>query len=410
MPRGTRLAAPSPDFSSDSSITSTPRRKDHRKIRKAKFCTDHSLSQSPYDDAEKESEQEQSVYTDDESAYGTNAASPDDQFSLPALEYIPKCKNMRPSSSFNSSAKSFSPFTQSSYLNIAPLPIFRGSPDECPITHLSRFSKVCRANNASSIEMMTRIFPVTLDGEAALWYDLNIEPYNSLSWEEIKSSFLQAYNRMGLADELRSELMRINQDSEESVRSYFLRLQWVLSRWPDHGLPDVLLEGIFIDGLRKEFQDWIIPQKPSSLNEALRMAFEWEKVENIRGGRERECGFCSGGGHEEKGCEIRERMKGLWVKSKKLTREYSGRIGNGEDGEEFKRWVSAGGESTCEGGKINEEEEVGEGEAMAGSDLKKKKKSQCQLCCKHQCSRKRLERNSSTTTTTILTANNSNAG
>ena len=394
MTHGMRHSAPSPEFSSASSVTYTPPRKHHRKILKEKFYDDYteqSPSQSPYEFDEEE-EDEQSVYTDNESASGTNA--PGDQFSLPALESIPKGKSFRPSSSLNSSSNSLNPFTQSSYINIAPLPIFRGSSDECPVTHLSRFTKVCRANNVSSVEMIMRIFPVTLDGEAALWYDLNIEPYSSLSWEEIKSSFLQAYHRLGLTDELRSELMMINQGTEESVRSYFLRLQWILKRWPDHGLPDGLLEGIFIDGLRKDFQDWIIPQKPSSLNEALRLAFGWEKVQSIRGGREKECGFCSGG-HEEEGCEIRERMRGLWVKSKKQTRDYSGRIVNDEDGEEFERRVSVGGESR----NVGKNEEEGE-EGMMGW----KKKSQCQ-CGKHQCWKKKLERNNS-----LLTAKNSNAG
>lgn len=369
MAHGVRHSAPSPAFSSASSSSA---RKHHRKTIKGCDYIDKSPSQSPF-----EEEDEQSMYTESASS---------DQFSLPPFESMQKGKSTsKPSSSSleYSSSDSLNRFKKFSYVNIAPLPIFKGSSDECAVTHLSRFAKVCRANNVCSVEMMMRIFAVTLDGEAALWYDLNIEPYSSLSWEEIKSSFLQAYHQtVGLADQLRSELMMIHQGSQESVRSYFLRLQWILKRWPDHGLPEGLLEGIFIDGLGKDFQDWIIPQKPSSLNEALRLAFGWEKVRSIRGGGETACGFCSGR-HEEKGCEIRERMRRLWLQSKQQqTGDLPARIENkGEDdGEELAGRVSVG-------GLTDDRNNEGE-ERMAGF-----KKSQCQ-CWKHQCWKK-LERSSS---------------
>lgn len=58
----------------------------------------------------------------------------------------------------------------SSYIHVAPMPVFHGRSRECPVKHLSRFRKVCRANNVISVEMMMRIFQVTLEDEAALWY------------------------------------------------------------------------------------------------------------------------------------------------------------------------------------------------------------------------------------------------
>ncbi|KAL4368790.1 hypothetical protein GQ457_05G016200 [Hibiscus cannabinus] len=169
-----------------------------------------------------------------------------------------------------------------SYINIAPLPIFHGRPEECPVTHLSRFAKVCRANNATSVEIMTRIFPVTLDGEAGLWYDLNVEPFPSLGWEEIKASFVHAYNKTKVKEQMRKELSKMNQGGEECVRSYFLRLQWVLHRWPEHGISDNLLKDIFVDGLREDFQGWVIPRKPESMGEALRLAFAFEQLKSVK--------------------------------------------------------------------------------------------------------------------------------
>ncbi|KAJ1415778.1 Retrotransposon gag domain [Sesbania bispinosa] len=266
----------------------------------------------------------------------------------------------------------------SSYVKIAPLPIFRGTPNESPITHLSRFNKVCRANNASSIDMLMKIFPVTLEEEAALWYDLNIEPYySSLSWEEIKLSFLQAYYKIEPIEELRSELMGIHQGEEESVRSYFLRLQWILKRWPDNGLDDNVLKGVFIDGLRAEFHDWVLMQKPNSLNDALKLAFGFEQLRSIRRKKEMvpTCGFCEGP-HEENNCKVRERMR-------ELRRQSEQKEGSDHKAaKDFVRSFSMGGSSGQ--GKIETDEGV------VGS----LKKNQCQ-CTKHQCWKKSFSRNSS---------------
>jgi hypothetical protein len=198
------------------------------------------------------------------------------------------------------------------------------------------------------------------------------------------------YQKIELVDRLQSELMVINQGDEESVRSYFLRLQWILKQWPDHGLADGLLKGVFIDGLREDFRDWIVPHKPDSLNEALRLAFEFEQVKSIRPVRKRvlKCGFCDGV-HEESGCEVRERMRELWRKSKEEEEEdvvslaKSNWSDQDEVGKALLRSVSIG-VGKSEGDDRKEEEGFMDG----------KKKSQCQ-CWKHQCWKKQLERNNS---------------
>ncbi|KAH0983123.1 hypothetical protein GBA52_010300 [Prunus armeniaca] len=326
--------------------------------------------------------QNQSIYLASESE--TN--SPSDQFSSsqPPPESVSSSNQIKARASLPSKTKNFSePTTNQTpyYIPIAPLPIFRGGSNECPVTHLTRFAKICRANfSCPTVDVMVRIFPVTLENEAALWYDLNIDPYPSLSWEEIRSLFFQAYDQI---DQLRSELTMIKQSRDETVRAYFLRLQWILKRWPDHGLQDNVLKGVFIDGLRKEFKDWTVAEKPSSLNDALRLAFGFEKVKSVRAAtaaKEKavECGFC-GGGHEEKGCEVRERMRKLWVKSK-------------EEG--LVRMVSVVGKREEEGVEREEEGEL--------VDLKKK--GQCQ-CWKHKCWKKKLERSKSLVVTGNFNAN-----
>ncbi|KAJ8753395.1 hypothetical protein K2173_019794 [Erythroxylum novogranatense] len=278
-----------------------------------------------------------------------------------------------------------------SYVNVAPLPVFHGLKNECPVTHLSRFVKVCRANNALSSDMMMRIFPVTLENEALLWYDLNVEPYSFLSWEDTKLSFLEAYHKFEVDDQLREDLMMVKQGKDESVRSYFLRLQWILKKWPDNGLSDELLKGIFVDGLTEDFRDWIIPQKPSSLDEALKLAFSFEQIRSVRDVRRRvvACGFCEGP-HEEESCKFREKMRDLWRESKKRQQRssFSELISNGRSELSMERTEKKEVDIDA-----NEEE---------GALSWKKKKSQCQ-CGKHQCWKKKLEKSQSSVTTTFNT-------
>lgn len=35
-------------------------------------------------------------------------------------------------------------------------------------------------------------------------------------------------------------------------------------KWPDYDLSENLLKKVFIDGLREDFLDWVIPQRPYS--------------------------------------------------------------------------------------------------------------------------------------------------
>lgn len=140
---------------------------------------------------------------------------------------------------------------------------------------------------------------MTPEKEAAVWYDLiffckwyylDIEPYYMQTWEEIKSSFLEADQRGNL------------QGDDKYVRSYFLWLQRVLNRWPGHGIPNNLVKEVFVDGQRSEYRDWIALQEPDLLEESLKFSFIWEKVRGIRMDRKEDlkCKFCNYGKHKEK--------------------------------------------------------------------------------------------------------------
>lgn len=98
-----------------------------------------------------------------------------------------------------------------------------------------------------------------------------------------------------------------------------------------------MLKGILLDRLREDFRDWIIPQRPNSLEDALTMAMVWEQAEAMKMSRWRRieeellsssvaaaaakkrninvvksCEFCGEDGHEESGCVVKKKLKELW--------------------------------------------------------------------------------------------------
>ncbi|KAG6496028.1 hypothetical protein ZIOFF_043876 [Zingiber officinale] len=352
-------------FSSDLPTTATPRRKKHH--RRA-FPASSSASR----DRREDSSPPYSAPSDSATDEGERE---NDAVSRSQLD----------SYSFSGSS---CPQPSSAYVNVAPLPVFRGEASECPIAHLARFDRVCRANNATDVGTLVRIFPVTLDGDASLWYDLAVEPCRPpLQWPEIRAAFLRTFTRPDFADRARAELMGLEQRDGEGVNAYHLRLQWILRKWPDHGFPDALLKGIFVDGLKEDYQDWILPQRPATLADAVKLALSWEQARSVREARRGndgasggagsvKCGFCDGG-HEERDCEVRRKMRDLWLRNKEA--------------------------AAMSPSMSMVRREGGSEEALARSGSMKRT-GQCQ-CWKHQCWKKLERSNSNIATATDTNAN-----
>lgn len=105
---------------------------------------------------------------------------------------------------------------------MAPLPVFRGvDPGECPVEHLARFDRACRANNAADPGVAARVFPASLDSDAALWYDLAVAPLRPApSWPAVRSAFLLAFRPPDFAERARAQLMSLRQGEAESASRY----------------------------------------------------------------------------------------------------------------------------------------------------------------------------------------------
>ncbi|OEL38023.1 hypothetical protein BAE44_0000960 [Dichanthelium oligosanthes] len=263
------------------------------------------------------------------------------------------------------------------YVAVAPLPIFRGGPGECPDAHLSRFDRVCRANGAVTPATAARIFPASLDDDAALWYDLTASGSSPPPWHTVRAAFLDFFRPPGAADRARAELMALRQGPGEAVNRYHLRMQGILRRCADVGadVPGAFLKAAFVDGLRAEFQDWVVPQQLETLDDAVALALSLERAEGVREARRvakaacaagDRCAFCGAEGHKEAQCEVRMRMRELWRRNSSSWR--AGAIVAAKDGEQA--------------------EERGGSTALArlGSAVSTRS-TQCQ-CRKHQCGKK----------------------
>ncbi|ONM28566.1 hypothetical protein ZEAMMB73_Zm00001d039402 [Zea mays] len=213
-----------------------------------------------------------------------------------------------------------------SYVAVAPLPVFRGDPGERPDVHLARFDRVRLANGAATPAAAARIFPASLDADAALWYDIRVSGADVNSpvppWHAVRAAFLDFFRPPGAADRARAELAALRQGPGEAVNRYHLRLQGVLRRCSGVGfdVPNALSKAAFIDGLLAEFKDWVKPQHPEELDDAVALALSWERAEGVREAWRVakaacapapatptvvRCSLCGADGHEEARCEAR---------------------------------------------------------------------------------------------------------
>jgi hypothetical protein len=261
------------------------------------------------------------------------------------------------------------------------LPVFRGDPGECPDAHLRRFDRVCLANGDATSATAARIFPASLDADAALWYDLKTagvaEDSSPPPWDAVRAAFLGFFRVPGAEGRARDELKALRQRPDETVSRYHLRMLGILRRFPDGGVDvaDALLKDAFVDGLRAEFREWVAPQRPETLDEAASLALSWERAEGVREARRvamemeasaEKCTFCGVEGHEESRCEVWRRMGEPWRSSS-------------INSESATAMAAKDGEETEEGGRSKSLARL---ESAAST-----RSTQCR-CRKHQCWKK----------------------
>jgi hypothetical protein len=160
-------------------------------------------------------------------------------------------------------------------LNIAAYPIFYGLPGTDPDMHVSRFLAVCAANRVLNQDYL-RTFPATLDGAAFSWYQRQPK---IATWDALRDAFTAQYRPLGFRESLIERLKNIRMGVQESVDSFYGRMQDVLNRWGNHQVLDEMLKSIFVGGLWPvELKMFVKERRPAELTIAYQMAKTWEEA------------------------------------------------------------------------------------------------------------------------------------
>jgi hypothetical protein len=160
-------------------------------------------------------------------------------------------------------------------LNIAAYPIFYGLPGIDPDMHVLRFLAVCAANRVLNQDYL-RTFSATLDGAAFSWYQR--QP-NFVDWDALRNAFIAQYRPLGFRESLIERLKNIRMDVQESVDSFYGRMQDVLNQWGNHQVPDEILKSIFVGGLwPAELKMFVKERRPVDLSNAYQIAKTWEEA------------------------------------------------------------------------------------------------------------------------------------
>ncbi|KAI3807563.1 hypothetical protein L1987_23493 [Smallanthus sonchifolius] len=133
---------------------------------------------------------------------------------------------------------------------------FHGLEDEDAPGHLSRFARICDTFNITGVSkdaIYLRLFPFSLSGRASTWLDTL--PDNSITtWEDLEAKFFKKYFPPSRAARLRDQIHSFRMDPDEPYHMAWERFNALLSRCPQHGLPDWALVEKFYNGLTFETQ------------------------------------------------------------------------------------------------------------------------------------------------------------
>lgn len=143
------------------------------------------------------------------------------------------------------------------------IPVFEGENPEGWVFKAERYSSLTQVNEAEKLEVVAICF----EGEALSWYQWQQRRKKVTNWEELKGLVLNRFRAFhGGTSEERFLALR----QEGSVREY---RQWFESlAAPLMEIPDGLLEGHFVNGLKAEVKAELRVLRPSGLEEIMKMA------------------------------------------------------------------------------------------------------------------------------------------
>jgi len=115
-----------------------------------------------------------------------------------------------------------------------------------------------------------------LDGVVFSWYQRQPDfPH----WDTLRNSFIAQYRPLGFRESLIERLKNTRMVVQESIDSFYDRMQDVLNRWGNHQIPDEMLKSIFVGGLwPTELKMFVKERRPIDLTNAYQTAKTWEEA------------------------------------------------------------------------------------------------------------------------------------
>ena len=133
---------------------------------------------------------------------------------------------------------------------------FHGLSHKQPIDHIERLKDLVlsiKANGVSEDYLLCKLFPYSLDGEAASW--LKQPKSGSLkTWKSIKIAFLNNFYYNAKSKELRTKLSTFTKGPAEAFKASWVRFNEYQWDCPHHGFSEVQLLGTFLRGVYWRYQ------------------------------------------------------------------------------------------------------------------------------------------------------------
>jgi hypothetical protein len=150
---------------------------------------------------------------------------------------------------------------------------FKGDGHQDVDDWFSEFESTAVANQEED-EAKQRIFQGLLKGEALKWYQ-DIPARDRNDWEQLTTTFLQAFREVGGEARALGRLSKMTMRTSESVRKYGQRVKALIQKLTMEIAPSVQVEW-YVAGFPEAMGFQIRQTRPANLREAMEVAHNYE--------------------------------------------------------------------------------------------------------------------------------------
>ena len=131
------------------------------------------------------------------------------------------------------------------------LPIFHGTENENPYSHIQDFEEVCTTFKEGAFDMDSlklKAFPLTLKDKAKIWLN-SLRPRTIRNWAELQAEFLKKFFSAHKTNNLKRKIYTFAaHDSERFYQCWEMYME-TINACPHHGFDTWMLVNHFYDGM-----------------------------------------------------------------------------------------------------------------------------------------------------------------